>query len=55
MNPATKELHETVIRLLKGVLTAREKWLSNRNSLHLVRAIPACRATRFKPLACCAS
>jgi hypothetical protein len=28
MNPATKELHETVIRLLKGVLTAWEKWLS---------------------------
>lgn len=28
MIPATKELHETVIRLLKGVLTAWEKWLS---------------------------
>lgn len=28
MNPATKELHETVIRLLKGVLTAWEKWLA---------------------------
>jgi hypothetical protein len=28
MSPATKELHETVIRLLKGVLTAWEKWLS---------------------------
>lgn len=28
MNTATKELHETVIRLLKGVLTAWEKWLS---------------------------
>lgn len=28
MTPATKELHETVIRLLKGVLTAWEKWLS---------------------------
>lgn len=28
MSPATKELHETVIRLLKGVLTAWEKWLA---------------------------
>lgn len=28
MIPATKELHETVIRLLKGVLTAWEKWLA---------------------------
>lgn len=28
MNSATRELHETVIRLLKGVLTAWEKWLS---------------------------
>ena len=28
MSPNTKELHETVIRLLKGVLTAWEKWLS---------------------------
>lgn len=28
MTPATRELHETVIRLLKGVLTAWEKWLS---------------------------
>lgn len=28
MSPATKELHETVIRLLKGVLSAWEKWLS---------------------------
>lgn len=27
MTPATRELHETVIRLLKGVLTAWEKWL----------------------------
>jgi len=27
MNPATKELHLTIIRLLKGVLSAWEKWL----------------------------
>ena len=31
MNPATKELHETVIRLLKGVLTAWEKWLTKQD------------------------
>lgn len=29
MTPATRELHETIIRLLKGVLTAWEKWLKN--------------------------
>ena len=28
MSETTRELHETVIRLLKGVLTAWEKWLS---------------------------
>jgi hypothetical protein len=28
MNPVTKELHVTLIRLLKGCLTAWEKWLS---------------------------
>ena len=28
MTDTTRELHETVIRLLKGVLTAWEKWLS---------------------------
>lgn len=28
MTDATREFHETVIRLLKGVLTAWEKWLS---------------------------
>ena len=28
MNPTTKELHETVIRLLKGCLSAWEKWLT---------------------------
>lgn len=28
MTETTRELHETVIRLLKGVLTAWEKWLS---------------------------
>ena len=27
MTPATRELHKTVIRLLKGVLTAWEEWL----------------------------
>ena len=27
MTPATRELHETVIRLLKGVLSAWERWL----------------------------
>lgn len=31
MTPATKELHETVIRLLKGVLTAWEKWLTKQD------------------------
>jgi len=31
MSPATKELHETVIRLLKGVLTAWEKWLTKQD------------------------
>lgn len=28
MKPETKELHETVIRLCKGILSAWEKWLS---------------------------
>lgn len=28
MNANTKELHETLIRLLKGCLTAWEKWIS---------------------------
>ena len=27
MSPATRELHQTIIRLLKGVLSAWEKWL----------------------------
>jgi hypothetical protein len=27
MNTATQELHKTLIRLLKGCLTAWEKWL----------------------------
>lgn len=27
MTPATKELHTTLIRLLKGCLSAWEKWL----------------------------
>ena len=28
MNTVSKELHDTLIRLLKGCLTAWEKWLS---------------------------
>jgi len=28
MSHATKELHETLIRLLKGCLSAWEKWLA---------------------------
>ena len=32
MTAITKELHETVIRLLKGVLTAWEKWLSKQEA-----------------------
>jgi hypothetical protein len=27
MAPATIQLHETLIRLMKGVITAWEKWL----------------------------
>lgn len=27
MNPATKELHQTLIRLAKGVISAWEKWI----------------------------
>jgi len=27
MNPASAELHEALIRLLKGMLSAWEKWL----------------------------
>lgn len=29
MSPTTRELHETIIRLLKGILTAWERWLKN--------------------------
>jgi hypothetical protein len=29
MNPATRELHQTIIRLLKGVISAWEKWLKS--------------------------
>lgn len=29
MNPATRKLHETLIRLLKGVTTAWEEWLKS--------------------------
>lgn len=32
MNQNTRELHETVIRLLKGVLTAWEKWLAKQEA-----------------------
>lgn len=28
MNPVTRELHETLIRLVKGIVSAWEKWLS---------------------------
>jgi len=28
MNPATRELHEVLIRLLKGCISAWEKWLT---------------------------
>lgn len=31
MTPATRELHETIIRLLKGVLSAWEKWLKSQS------------------------
>ena len=27
MSPATRELHETIIRLVKGIVTAWERWL----------------------------
>lgn len=27
MNPITKELHETLIRLIKGCISAWERWL----------------------------
>lgn len=27
MTPATRELHSTIIRLLKGIITAWERWL----------------------------
>ena len=32
MNPATITFHETLIRLLKGVVTAWEKWLEAQRS-----------------------
>lgn len=31
MSPATKELHEILIRLLKGCISAWEKWLSKQS------------------------
>ena len=31
MSPATRELQETIIRLLKGVITAWEKWLKSQS------------------------
>ena len=32
MTANTRELHETIIRLLKGVLSAWEKWLSKQEA-----------------------
>jgi hypothetical protein len=32
MNPATKQLHLTVIRLLKGILTAWDEWLNKQST-----------------------
>lgn len=32
MNEATKELHQTLIRLFKGALTAWERWLEKRSA-----------------------
>lgn len=29
MNPATRELHQTLIRLIKGCISAWEKWLEH--------------------------
>jgi hypothetical protein len=29
MTPSTIKLHETIIRLLKGILSAWEKWLTD--------------------------
>jgi len=29
MSPATQQLHETLIRLMKGAITAWEKWLES--------------------------
>lgn len=29
MKPTTRELHETIIRLLKGILSAWERWLKD--------------------------
>lgn len=29
MTPATRELHVTIIRLLKGIITAWERWLQH--------------------------
>lgn len=31
MNPATRKLHQTLIRLLKGCLNAWEEWLNSQN------------------------
>lgn len=32
MNPVTRELHETLIRMLKGCLSAWEKWLKTQSN-----------------------
>ena len=29
MHPATRKLHETLIRLVKGMITAWEQWLKD--------------------------
>jgi hypothetical protein len=32
MTPATRELHSTIIRLLKGILSAWERWLNQQET-----------------------
>ena len=32
MTPATRELHATIIRLLKGILSAWEHWLKQQST-----------------------
>lgn len=33
MTPATKDLHTTIIRLLKGILGAWERWLKQQQGI----------------------